>query len=35
MPSADGKKFLFSIPMRAELSSPAVVFNWTTELSRK
>jgi dipeptidyl aminopeptidase/acylaminoacyl peptidase len=34
-PSADGQKFLFSAPMRAELSQPLVVFNWPTELARK
>ena len=35
MPSADGQKFLFSAPVRAELSQPLVVFNWRTELERK
>jgi Tol biopolymer transport system component len=35
VPSADGQKFLFSAPMRAELSPPLVVFNWSAALSRK
>ncbi len=35
VPSADGQKFLFSAPMRAELSPPLVVFNWSAALDRK
>ena len=35
MPSADGQKFLFSAPVRAELSAPMVVFNWSAALERK
>jgi Tol biopolymer transport system component len=34
-PAADGQKFVFSAPVRAELSQPLVVFNWPTELARK
>jgi eukaryotic-like serine/threonine-protein kinase len=34
IPSADGQKFLFSAPMHAELASPTIVFNWTTELKK-
>ena len=35
LPSADGQKFLFSAPVRAELSAPMVVFNWSAALERK
>ena len=33
--AADGQKLLFSAPLRAELSSPLVVFGWPAELARK
>jgi hypothetical protein len=35
LPSPDGSKFLFSAPLRAELSAPLVVFNWSAALERK
>ena len=35
LPSADAQKFLFSAPVRAELSAPMVVFNWSAALERK
>ena len=35
LPAADGQRFLFSAPVRAELSAPMVVFNWGAALERK
>jgi hypothetical protein len=35
LPSADAQKFLFSAPVRAELSAPLVVFNWSAALDRR
>jgi Tol biopolymer transport system component len=35
IPTADGQKFLFSAPMRAEMAPPLVVFNWNAALDRK
>jgi len=35
IPAADGQRFLFSAPMRAEMSPPLVVFNWNAVLDRK
>ncbi|HTM58419.1 MAG TPA: protein kinase [Candidatus Udaeobacter sp.] len=34
-PSADGKRFLFSAPLRTSRSAPIVVFNWTEDLRKK
>ena len=33
--SGDGQRFLFSAPVRAELSPPLVVFHWSAELKGK
>jgi len=35
MPAADGQRFLFSAPVRAELATPLVVFNWSAGLDKK